>query len=178
MVLSHTENIKRAKSIGPCQPAWVVQADMGPYFLDMHLVLFQQCTVLIFCFSCILLSAWEGFSNPPNWNNRNVWNLSSDPSNNGYQNEDLIVWMRTAALPTFRKLYRRVNHNSEAIFKDGLPKGTYEVNITYGNEPMSLHLCRFLMYSRAPIIQAPLDLKSRNIEKYQGTDFPCTLFTI
>eukprot|EP00043_Microstomoeca_roanoka_P005703 m.57417 g.57417 ORF g.57417 m.57417 type:complete len:376 (-) comp13081_c0_seq1:279-1406(-) len=29
-------------------------------------------------------------------------------SGEGYENEDLIVWMRTAALPNFRKLYRRV----------------------------------------------------------------------
>jgi hypothetical protein len=27
---------------------------------------------------------------------------------NGYQNEDLMVWMRTAAFPSFRKLYGRI----------------------------------------------------------------------
>ena len=31
-----------------------------------------------------------------------------DIDNNGLQNEDLIIWMRTAALPNFRKLYRKV----------------------------------------------------------------------
>lgn len=78
-----------------------------------------------------IISAWAGFTHPPNWN-KNVYELDpSDPNNNGYQNEDLIVWMRTAALPTFRKLHRRINH-TEATFNDGLPKGTYEVTIDYG----------------------------------------------
>eukprot|EP00055_Hartaetosiga_balthica_P008170 m.29445 g.29445 ORF g.29445 m.29445 type:complete len:398 (+) comp6154_c0_seq2:39-1232(+) len=41
----------------------------------------------------------------------------------GYENEDLIVWMRTAALPNFRKLYRRVDGS--------LPNGKYMVRIGY-----------------------------------------------
>ena len=77
-----------------------------------------------------LISAWGGFTNPPNWNDKYAYNLSSDPSNNGYKNEDLIVWMRTAALPTFRKLYRRIDHTG--TFDNGLPKGTYEIEIKYG----------------------------------------------
>ena len=58
--------------------------------------------------------------------------LSPD-ANNGYQNEDFIVWMRTAALPNFRKLYRRVSHADpkETQFKDGLPAGKYLVEIEY-----------------------------------------------
>lgn len=60
----------------------------------------------------------------------NLWELDTeDESNNGLQNEDLIVWMRTAALPNFRKLYRRLNHTGD--FKDGLPKGKYELTIDY-----------------------------------------------
>ena len=42
------------------------------------------------------------------------------------QNEDLIVWMRTAALPTFRKLYRRI--------ENGLDKGNYVLNVNYGKK--------------------------------------------
>jgi len=38
--------------------------------------------------------------------------------------------MRTAALPTFRKLYRRVDH-SKAGFTDGLPKGNYTLYVKY-----------------------------------------------
>ena len=30
------------------------------------------------------------------------------------ENEDLIVWMRTAALPTFRKLYGKIEQNLAA----------------------------------------------------------------
>ena len=52
-----------------------------------------------------------------------------NPKNNGLQNEDLIVWMRTAALPNFRKLYRKVEKVGN--FKDGLPKGKYELEIEY-----------------------------------------------
>ena len=76
------------------------------------------------------ISAWVGYTNPPNWNNKNVFDLSNDSSNNGYKNEELIVWMRTAALPTFRKLHRRINH--QATFVDGLPQGTYQLYIDYG----------------------------------------------
>lgn len=73
---------------------------------------------------------------PRDWH-RELWDLDPDnPENNGLQNEDLIVWMRTAALPNFRKLYRRVDH-SEEPFTKGLPKGNYTLDIKYreaGNE--------------------------------------------
>ncbi len=53
-----------------------------------------------------------------------------NPDNNGYENEDLIVWMRTAALPEFRKLHRLVNHTRD-IFTESLPAGKYTVTIDY-----------------------------------------------
>jgi len=66
---------------------------------------------------------------PPNWQ-RSVWQLNGNSTvNNGYENEDLIVWMRTAALPTFRKLYRRIDH--AGIFQNGLPKGNYSLTVSY-----------------------------------------------
>uniref|UniRef100_A0A8W8N0S6 Cell cycle control protein 50A n=1 Tax=Magallana gigas TaxID=29159 RepID=A0A8W8N0S6_MAGGI len=74
-------------------------------------------------------SSWNGFTNPPNWNDKYVYNLSSEANNNGYINEDLIVWMRTAALPNFRKLYRKINH--VGTFAERLPKGNYKLMVDY-----------------------------------------------
>lgn len=78
---------------------------------------------------------------PRDWQ-KEVWELDTvNPGNNGFQNEDLIVWMRTAALPNFRKLYRRMDHNNEkqgAVgtynekFKTGLPHDfQYRLKINY-----------------------------------------------
>lgn len=54
----------------------------------------------------------------------------SNPDNNGFQNEDLIVWMRTAALPSFRKLYRRLNQTNNNYTK-GLKAGEYTLHVEY-----------------------------------------------
>merc|ERR1739844_527842 len=61
---------------------------------------------------------------PPNWKKK-LCELDPAPNstNNGLLNEDLIVWMRTAAFPNFRKLYRRIEQD--------LTKGEYTLNITY-----------------------------------------------
>jgi len=64
-----------------------------------------------------------------------LWGL--DPhnfSNNGLQNEEFINWMRTAAFPNFRKLYRILNTTTDPYFKDGLPAGNYTLNIQYSNK--------------------------------------------
>lgn len=77
-----------------------------------------------------LKTAFENFTRPSNWR-KYVWELdNTTASNNGFQNEDLIVWMRTAALPTFRKLYRRVNHEAHG-FRDGLINGQYTLIVEY-----------------------------------------------
>jgi len=60
-----------------------------------------------------------------------LWDLDdANPENNGFQNEDFIVWMRTAALPNFRKLYRIIDTTATG-FRGGLPSGNYTLKINY-----------------------------------------------
>ena len=81
----------------------------------------------------------KNFSPPRAWR-RNLTELDTEnPDNNGLQNEDLIVWMRTAALPTFRKLYRRVDQ-TKPYFENGLFKGNYTLNIEYSKIYLELLL--------------------------------------
>lgn len=75
----------------------------------------------------------ETTAKPIDWS-KPVYELSSDQTNNGFQNEDFIVWMRTAALPTFRKLYRRIDSGN---FSAGLPPGDYKLEIQYNYQVIS-----------------------------------------
>lgn len=79
-----------------------------------------------------LKEAFKDYVKPVNWG-RNVWELDpNNTGNNGFENEDLIVWMRTAALPSFRKLYRIIDTTSkESKFTNSLPAGNYTLYITY-----------------------------------------------
>ena len=68
-----------------------------------------------------LKKAWKDARaiKPMDWQ-KEVWELDkTDPDNNGLKNEDLIVWMRTAALPNFRKLYRKLIYGSGGTFAVG-----------------------------------------------------------
>ena len=79
------------------------------------------------------------FAKPNHWK-KNLWELDMDDmSNNGLQNEDLIVWMRTAALPNFRKLYRKINHTANENYTNGLSKGGYELEIEYNFDVASFN---------------------------------------
>ncbi|XP_075710555.1 cell cycle control protein 50C-like [Rhinoderma darwinii] len=81
-----------------------------------------------------LVQAFAGSARPPYWQ-KPVYALDPlDPNNNGYINDDLINWMRVAALPSFRKLYRRVSPVQQ--FSNGLPAGNYSFIIEY-NFPVS-----------------------------------------
>lgn len=51
--------------------------------------------------------------------------------NNGFINDDFIVWMREAAFPNFKKLYGILDRGSSRQFRDGLPAGEYSVAIDY-----------------------------------------------
>ncbi|KAF5923907.1 hypothetical protein HPG69_010336 [Diceros bicornis minor] len=69
-----------------------------------------------------LSSAFAGTTKPPYWP-KPVYELDEeDPGNNGFINDDFIVWMRTAAFPTFKKLYRRLSRTQ--CFIEGLPAVT------------------------------------------------------
>lgn len=77
-----------------------------------------------------LETALKGFAKPKAWE-KPLWLLDTEnPENNGFQNEDLIVWMRTAALPSFRKLYRHVD-TSQVTYENGLTAGKYRLSVQY-----------------------------------------------
>ena len=69
-------------------------------------------------------------ASPPAWGKK-LWELdtvTANDSNNGLLNEDLIVWMRTAAFPNFRKLYRKIEKTENS---SKLAKGNYKLSIEY-----------------------------------------------
>lgn len=73
----------------------------------------------------------KNFGHPIAWR-KNLWELDiNNTDNNGLQNEDLIVWMRTAALPSFRKLYRRVDFAAMSALNNKLDRGRYELIVNY-----------------------------------------------
>ncbi|NXU51398.1 CC50C protein, partial [Turnix velox] len=70
-----------------------------------------------------------GTARPPYWW-KPVYLLDEDDErNNGYVNDDLIIWMRVSAFATFRNLYRRVSRIRQ--FAKGLPAGNYTFHISY-----------------------------------------------
>ncbi|KAM6978857.1 transmembrane protein 30C [Tautogolabrus adspersus] len=77
-----------------------------------------------------LAQEFEGIAKPPYWKNP-VYQLDQlDPTNNGFINDDLIVWMREAAFPNFKKLYG-VLYRVNKPFTKGLPVGNYSIEISY-----------------------------------------------
>ncbi|CAL8271796.1 unnamed protein product [Merluccius merluccius] len=76
-----------------------------------------------------LTVAFQGTSKPVNWRTPVSELDPTDPENNGFINEDFIVWMRTAALPTFRKLYRIIQ--KKADLTPTLASGRYVLEVSY-----------------------------------------------
>lgn len=75
-----------------------------------------------------LKDAFKGTVKPLFWAKPAYELDTNDPSNNGFINQDFLVWMRRAALPNFRKLYRRI---TEGNYTNGLPAAVYELDIAY-----------------------------------------------
>ncbi|XP_062287169.1 transmembrane protein 30C [Scomber scombrus] len=77
-----------------------------------------------------LTEVFQGTTQPPYWN-KPVYELDPlEPTNNGFINDDLIIWMREAAFPNFKKLYG-VLYRANTPFTEGLPEGQYSIDITY-----------------------------------------------
>ncbi|KAK7882398.1 hypothetical protein WMY93_028572 [Mugilogobius chulae] len=80
-----------------------------------------------------LPEVFEGTVKPLYWQ-KNVYDLDPlDPTNNGFINDDLIVWMREAAFPNFKKLYGVLNRHSapfDADFPVQYFRGRKEVVLT------------------------------------------------
>lgn len=77
-----------------------------------------------------LPQVFEGTAKPLYWQ-KPVYELDIyDPTNNGFINDDLIIWMREAAFPNFKKLYG-VLYRADKPFTNGLPVGNYTIEISY-----------------------------------------------
>lgn len=75
------------------------------------------------------VSVWPGTARPPYWQKPVYLLDEEDERNNGFVNDDFIIWMRVSAFATFRNLYRRVQRVRH--FAEGLPAGNYTFRISY-----------------------------------------------
>ncbi|XP_076025903.1 transmembrane protein 30C [Genypterus blacodes] len=77
-----------------------------------------------------LAQVFNGTAQPLYWQ-KPIYELDpSDPTNNGFINDDFLVWMREAAFPNFKKLYG-VLYRADEPFTNGLPAGSYSIDISY-----------------------------------------------
>ncbi|GMS95393.1 hypothetical protein PENTCL1PPCAC_17568, partial [Pristionchus entomophagus] len=73
---------------------------------------------------------FQNTSKPPNWPEP----ICKRGEGAGLEDVDFIVWMRTAALPNFRKLWRKLDRTGP--YANGLPAGEYTLNIS-NNYPVA-----------------------------------------
>ncbi|ALC49660.1 CG9947 [Drosophila busckii] len=98
-----------------------------------------------------LEAALVGFEKPIFWQ-KPLYKLDeTNESNNGFQNEDLIVWMRTAALPSFRKLYRRLDQSNNTYSK-GLKAGEYTLHVEYNYPVVSFDGTKRMILSTTSVL--------------------------
>uniref|UniRef100_A0A914I9K0 Cell cycle control protein 50A n=1 Tax=Globodera rostochiensis TaxID=31243 RepID=A0A914I9K0_GLORO len=85
----------------------------------------QQCNSIAALCDAFLA---QGTIRPPNWQKDPCKLDINTVNNSGFQNADFIIWMRTAALPDFRKPYRKlVRENNSNKYANGLPAGDYKL---------------------------------------------------
>ena len=70
----------------------------------------------------------------------------SGSSGVGFRNEDFIVWMRTAAFPTFRKLYRKIQDNGA-----GKKFSLFKLVYFFRSSTWKLRVADLLQLSSSPI---------------------------
>uniref|UniRef100_A0A0K0G553 Lem3/Cdc50 n=1 Tax=Strongyloides venezuelensis TaxID=75913 RepID=A0A0K0G553_STRVS len=76
-----------------------------------------------------LCYAFANTTKPPNWKTE-ICKIGSNITGYGFENADFIIWMKSAALPKFRKNYRSLIQKDK-LFKKGLPIGLYQLDIKY-----------------------------------------------
>ncbi|KAI6223716.1 CDC50 family protein chat-1 [Aphelenchoides fujianensis] len=84
-----------------------------------------------------LCSAFNGTTKPPNWSRRPCELDRQHAGNNGFENVDFIVWMRTGGLPNIRKLHRLLDRPAVEDFNGGLPAGAYKL-LVENNYPVEM----------------------------------------
>ncbi|GAA6213418.1 cell cycle control protein 50A-like [Lates japonicus] len=91
-----------------------------------------------------LKTAFNGTVKPLFWSKPAYELDPSDPANNGFINQDFLVWMRRAALPNFRKLYRRI---TDGDYAEGLPAGNYTLEVSYNYPVLSFEGRKKVVFS-------------------------------
>lgn len=131
------KNIKyRNPKIDNLTLAEVFQGTLGSIPLIKHRMSVSYlltCSV-IFYSPCLMCDHSTGTTQPPYWH-KPVYELDLlEPTDNGFINDDLIIWMREAAFPNFKKLYG-VLYRADKPFSEGLPEGQYTIDISYSILP-------------------------------------------
>ena len=103
----------------------------------------------------------KGYTKPQDWSDV-LWKSIMTKNENEYyglQDEDLIVWMRTAAFPNFRKLYRKIEPKQLKLFTN---KAEFKLNITYSKSI----LLKFESLTHNDIFENIADYK---VKQFSGT---------
>eukprot|EP00744_Colponema_vietnamica_P001156 GILI01001945.1.p1 GENE.GILI01001945.1~~GILI01001945.1.p1 ORF type:complete len:303 (-),score=75.90 GILI01001945.1:379-1287(-) len=115
-----------------------LKTDCDPLYKDASGNVLNPCGLIAQSFFNDTFSLYDSSSNQITVYNHNIaWESDikykfakskTQTQSPDVTNEHFIVWMRTAALPNFRKLWGRIENN--------IPAGTYKVNVT-NNYPVS-----------------------------------------